>query len=97
MGAEDTFSYDLTELEEMNEKLEKIANTVCRRLEKYNLKGRTITLKIKYHDFKQITRNQSFDKLLNDYDTIVNTAKQLLINTDLNNKKIRLQWVTVKY
>ena len=95
MGAEDTFSYDLTELEEMNEKLGKIANTVCKRLEKYNLKGRTITLKIKYHDFKQITRNQSFDKLLNDYDTIVTTAKQLLINTDLNNKKIRLLGISL--
>jgi DNA polymerase-4 len=95
MGAEDTFSYDLTELEEMNEQLEKIANTVCKRLEKYNLKGRTLTLKIKYHDFKQITRNHSFDKLINDYETIVTTAKQLLLNTDLTNKKIRLLGISL--
>jgi DNA polymerase-4 len=64
-------------------------------LEKYNLKGRTITLKIKYHDFKQITRNHSFDKLINDYETIVTTAQQLLINTDLNNKKIRLLGISL--
>lgn len=95
MGAEDTFSYDLTEQEEMNAELEKIAKTVCSRLQKYNLKGRTITLKIKYHDFKQITRNQSFSQLINDYDTIANTAKQLLLNSGLENKKIRLLGISL--
>jgi len=95
MGAEDTFSYDLTEEEEMNQQLEKIATTVCNRLQKYNLKGRTLTLKIKYHDFKQITRNQSFPKLINDYDTIINTAKQLLQNSGLENKKIRLLGISL--
>jgi len=95
MGAEDTFSYDLTSTDEMNVQLEKIASIVCNRLTKYNLKGRTITLKIKYHDFKQITRNQSFSVLINDYETIVNTSKQLLLNTNLQNKKIRLLGITV--
>ncbi len=95
MGAEDTFSYDLTKVEEMNEQLEKIAKTVCTRLQKYNLKGRTITLKIKYHDFKQITRNMSFAELINDYDTIANTAKQLLLNSGLEDKKIRLLGISL--
>lgn len=95
MGAEDTFSYDLTKVEEMNDQLEKIAKTVCVRLQKYNLKGRTITLKIKYHDFKQITRNMSFPQLMNDYDTIVNTAKQLLLNSGPENKKIRLLGISL--
>lgn len=95
MGAEDTFGHDLTTAEEMCAELEKIATTVCNRLEKYNLKGRTITLKIKYHNFVQITRSQSFDYLLNDYETIINTSKQLLLNSGLENKKVRLLGITL--
>ncbi len=95
MGAEDTFSYDLTEEDEMNEQLEKIAQTVCKRLQKYNLKGRTITLKIKYHDFKQITRNQSFPYLINDFETIFSTSKQLLLNSNIDDKKIRLLGISI--
>jgi DNA polymerase-4 len=90
VGAEDTFAYDLTDLAEMNAELDKIARTVHTRLQKHELRGRTITLKVKYSDFRQITRNQSFPYLLNDLETICATAKQLLAGTDLINVKIRL-------
>lgn len=90
VGAEDTFRYDLTQVEEMNSELEKIAKLVHERLKKHHLLGRTITLKIKYHDFKQITRNQSFVSPLNDYETILITAKNLLLKTEPENKRIRL-------
>jgi len=95
MGAEDTFSYDLTKEEERIIEVEKIAKTVYNRLIKYNLKGRTLTLKIKYHNFIQITRSQSFNLLINDYETILNTAKQLLVDSGLENKKIRLLGITL--
>lgn len=95
LGAEDTFSYDLTTAEEMNVELDKIALIVFERLKKYNLKGRTITLKIKYHDFKIITRNFSFQKPVGDLQTIADTAKQLLIKTDPENKKIRLMGISL--
>ncbi len=90
MSAEDTFAYDLTTIDEMNEALDKIAQMVHTRLLKYNLKGRTVTLKIKYSDFRQITRNQSFPQPFNDLETILSTAKQLLLSTDPEDKKIRL-------
>jgi DNA polymerase-4 len=95
VGAEDTFKYDLTKIEEMNAELEKIAKLVHNRLERYQLQGRTITLKIKYHDFKQITRNQSFATPVHDYDTILVTAQQLLLKTNPENKKIRLLGISL--
>ncbi|HRG37484.1 MAG TPA: DNA polymerase IV [Bacteroidia bacterium] len=95
IGAEDTFSYDLTELEEMNNELDKLAKIVHERLSRYQLQGRTITLKIKYHDFKQITRNQSFPKGVGDLQIICETAKSLLVKTDLLNKKIRLLGISL--
>lgn len=95
LGAEDTFSNDLTSIDEMNQELNKIALTVFDRLKKYNLRGRTITLKIKYHDFKQITRNFSFPKPVNDLETISITAKKLLAKTDPENKRIRLLGISL--
>jgi DNA polymerase-4 len=95
LAAEDTFPYDLTTTEEMEAELDKIAKTVCNRLLNYQLKGRTITLKIKYSDFKQITRNQSFPVGLNDLETITATAKHLLAATEPEDKKIRLLGISL--
>ncbi|RWY47343.1 DNA polymerase IV [Mucilaginibacter gilvus] len=95
MGAEDTFAYDLTTVEEMNAELEKIAKLVNERLLKYQLKGRTLTLKIKYSDFRQITRSQSHPDCFDDMQTIIHTAKNLLLTTDVENSRIRLLGITV--
>lgn len=95
MGAEDTFAYDLTTVEEMNAELEKIAKLVHERLRKYQLKGRTITLKIKYSDFRQITRSQSYTYCLDDLDTILQTSQDLLLTTDPDNSRVRLLGITV--
>ena len=95
LGAEDTFPYDLTQLEEMTVALTKIAQTVQERLAKHQLKGRTITLKVKYSDFRQITRNQSFPYAIGDFETILSTAVQLLVNTDITDKKIRLLGISL--
>ncbi|MDP4209995.1 MAG: DNA polymerase IV [Bacteroidota bacterium] len=95
VGAEDTFPEDLTTLPEMEAELDKIALLVHQRLLKHKLKGRTITLKVKYHDFKQITRNHSLPGATNDWDIIKNTACELLKNTDLQQIKVRLLGITV--
>jgi DNA polymerase-4 len=95
IGAEDTFPYDLTEISEMNAELDKLAQTVANRVQSYQLKGRTITLKIKYSDFRQITRNHSVAEPVNDFITIANAAKKLLVATEPEDKRIRLLGVTL--
>lgn len=95
VGAEDTFPYDLKELEEMHDALDKIATIVCNRLQQHQLKGRTITLKIKYHDFKQVTRSQSVPIATNDLEIITATSKQLLTTADLETKKVRLLGISL--
>ena len=94
-GAEDTFAYDLTTLEEMDAELEKIAVTVADRLAKYELKGRTVTLKVKYSDFKQITRNRSFNTPIGDLQTILATAKQLMATSFVDGQKVRLLGISL--
>ena len=95
VAAEDTFPYDLTTTEEMETELDKIAVIVCNRLQANQLMGRTITLKIKYGDFKQITRNQSLLAGVNDLETIADTAKKLLASTAPDDKKIRLLGISL--
>jgi DNA polymerase-4 len=95
VGAEDTFPYDLKELPEMHEELDKIARIVHDRLQRHGLKGRTVTLKIKYHDFKQVTRSQSFSEGTSNLGIITDTAKKLLEATDLEQKRIRLLGISI--
>ncbi|WP_291726165.1 DNA polymerase IV [Bernardetia sp.] len=59
IGAERTFSEDLLEEQQMLEALEKITQKLSSILIEKNIKGRTVTLKVKYSDFKQITRSQT--------------------------------------
>lgn len=95
VGAEDTFPYDLTRPDEINTELDRIAGLVEKRLQRYALRGRTITLKIKYSDFRMITRSQSFPYPVDGEDAIASTARQLFAATELGDKKIRLLGITL--
>jgi DNA polymerase-4 len=59
------------------------------------MKGRTITLKIKYHDFKLQTRSRSFADGLDDRETIYRTACELLEAAGLDNRKVRLLGISM--
>lgn len=95
IGAEDTFPYDLEDVDEMSDELAKISKVVHDRLVRHGLKGRTITLKIKYHDFKRITRSHSFSEETNDLKFIMHTANELLKLTPQDEMKIRLLGISV--
>lgn len=95
VGAEDTFPFDLNEIKDMFRELDKLANVVYDRLYNHKLKGRTITVKIKYSDFRIITRSRSFPEPVGDLDTIIETAHQLLRQTAPEGSNIRLLGVSV--
>jgi len=56
-GAEDTLASDTEDREVLRRWLQAQAEEVGRDLRKHGLKGRTVTLKLKYSDFRQITRS----------------------------------------
>ncbi|HEY2350531.1 MAG TPA: DNA polymerase IV [Puia sp.] len=95
ISAEDTFPFDLTNQEEMYKAIDQLAATVARRVRQHDLKGRTVTLKIKYSDFKQITRNLSLSEATDDAETIFAIARKLLDATEPDNKLIRLLGVGI--
>ncbi len=95
IGAEDTFQTDLKDPEFMYEEIDKLSRIVASRLEKKNLRGRTLTLKVKYADFTQITRSRSFPEPVEGHLQIAGEAKRLLDATDHSGKAVRLLGVTL--
>ncbi len=95
LAAEDTFPEDLETAEDMIRELEKISRILYNRMVKNDLGGRTITLKIKYSDFKQITRSRSLPLPVMDRETILAIATELLLSTNPADKKTRLLGIAV--
>jgi DNA polymerase-4 len=95
LAAEDTFPYDLSATDDMNNELDKIALIVFNRLQKYQLAGRTVTLKIRYSDFRLKTRSRSFPQPVNDLVTLAATAKELLLTTEPEGKPVRLLGISL--
>jgi len=78
LGAERTFSENLTSEIFMVERLENIATELERRLKKSKISGKTITLKIKYSDFTLQTRSKTLPYFISEKALILETAKELL-------------------
>ena len=85
VGAERTFSENLSSEVFLMEKLEQIAVELDRRLKKSAMAGKTITLKIKYSDFSLHTRSKTLPYFVKEKALIVETAKELLYQEKLEN------------
>ena len=95
IGVERTFPNDLQTLSEINHALEKIKTELILLLEKGQYKGRTLILKIKFHDFKQATHGITFSYPITKSEQLHSATKQLLSEMDIDNKKIRLLGLTI--
>ena len=95
MGCEHTFEHDIHKPGAVIIELNNTVQELVRRLEKYDFEGRTLTLKVKFHDFRQITRSITQDKVLRSKDDILPLAKQLLKQVDYSEHPIRLMGLSV--
>ncbi len=78
LGAERTFSENISSEVYMLERLEHIAEEIERRLKKSKVAGKTVTLKIKYSDFSLQTRSKTLSYFIASKELILETAKELL-------------------
>jgi len=96
LGAEETFMTDLDNETELEERLREIADEVWRRTSKREFYGRTVTLKIKYADFTEVSKRRTLSRPVEDFYTFWSVALDLLAVVELGkNKKIRLMGLTV--
>ncbi|RYG15209.1 MAG: DNA polymerase IV [Chitinophagaceae bacterium] len=95
VGAEDTLATDTNDISVMHSLLNQISLTVAKRLEQKQLKGKTITIKIKFEDFKQITRSRSFAAPIEKAEAIYKEAINLLNDAEIGFANVRLLGITV--
>lgn len=59
IGHEVTFGYDLTDLEQLRRELLRLSDDVAVRLRRAGVVGRTVVLKLRYGDFRTVTRSRT--------------------------------------
>jgi DNA polymerase-4 len=94
VGAERTFNENLSSEIFMLERLDHIAQELEKRLTKSKVAGKTITLKIKYSDFTLNTRSKTLPYFIGDKNLILETAKNLLYQEELQNS-VRLLGISL--
>ena len=95
LGSETTFPYDLSAQNDLLEQLSILAKEVSDDLLTRNIQGKTVTLKVKFDNFQQITRSKTIEQATNDFDTIYSLCKMLLLKTQAGERKVRLLGVSL--
>ena len=82
IGHEETFARDLRTEAELGAQALRLADTVARRLQASRLQARTITVKLRFGDFKTITRSATQPNPLDSSRAIAQVARGLLEEID---------------
>jgi len=94
VGAERTFSENLSSEVFMKERLKHIAEELEKRLRSSKMAGKTVTLKIRYSDFTLQTRSKTLPYFISDTNLILETAIELLYQGTLENS-VRLLGISL--
>jgi DNA polymerase IV len=77
-GAETTFQHDVSDLTQLCETLHGLCESVGDDLAGHTLRPRTVTLKLRYADFKTITRSRTHESPVEGVEALYRTARELL-------------------
>ena len=95
IGAENTFSRDLTSLDDMRAELDPLVDKVWHYCESIGVLGRTVTLKVKFANFQIITRSRSYIAPISDRSTLASISEELLAAQFPMRKGVRLLGVSL--
>ncbi|MEV1129374.1 DNA polymerase IV [Agromyces sp. NPDC049794] len=97
IGHENTFHHDLTDPDEIRRELLRLSNNVAVRLRKAGLLGRTVTLKLRYGDFRTITRSRTLAEPTDVARRIYDEASDALAELVGNGERVRLIGVRAEH
>src|SRR5262249_25476379 len=95
IGAETTFPRDLTSFDEMKAELGPLVDKVWEYCAETGVRGRTVTLKIKFANFQIITRSRSLLEPTSDRSTLASVSEELLAAQFPLRKGVRLIGVSL--
>ncbi len=85
VSVEDTFEQDISDRLQLEAIIERMARSVSGRLRKNGLSGRTVTLKMRHHDFETHTRSSTLPNPTDNARILATTARGLLAGEDISN------------
>ena len=94
-GRETTFPTDIKEKYLLETVLFTLTDDVCHSLRMHGVKGRTVSIKIRYPDFKSITRAVTLEQYTSSFEPIYDIVKQLMDRNYKDGAPVRLIGVTV--
>lgn len=96
-GRETTFPSDIQDRYTLETVLFTLADDVCHSLRMHQMKGRTVSIKIRYPDFKSITRAITLGEYTSSFEPIYSAVKQLMDQHYKDNTPVRLIGMTVSH
>jgi len=94
LGAENTFQKDMDDFDEMLDQLKLLALENLDSLSLRDLVAYTVTVKVKYSDFKQVTRSYTSEEVVSVKNKVFELLPILLGRTDAKRRKVRLLGVS---
>lgn len=96
VGAEQTFTTDLIDRDEMLEELSRLSEKVIHRCQQVERFGRTISLKVRFKDFETISRSLSLNHPVYETSELMQHTQQLLESSPYQGKPVRLLGISLK-
>lgn len=94
VGVERTFDTDLVKMYEIHKELSELVKILTERLLSSGFTGRTLTLKVKFDNFQQITRSKSLNNVI-EHNIIYELSVELISTVNLANRGVRLLGLSV--
>ena len=95
VGSEETFARDIDSSEEVLRELLRLSDRTADRLREKGLCGRTVTIKVRFSNFKTITRSRTLEHEVDTSFEIYDLARALYEKLDPDRPRIRLLGVSV--
>ena len=95
IGAETTFAEDTDDRTRLSMELAAVREEVWNRIQRHEFRGKTVVLKLKYDDFRQITRSKTLFTAIDSDEALCRVSEELLAGVDFHGRKVRLIGLTV--
>ena len=95
ISAAETFAHDLEDREELLRELLRLAERVTRRLRNRELRAKTISLKVRFSDFTNLSKAKTLPLPVNGMHEVFEVARELFISLRLDGARIRLLGISL--
>ena len=90
LSHETTFSHDISDLAGIEQELQHLAHKVAERVRYHHLRGRRVSIKVRYGDFSSVTRSCTQANGIDNGGALFQLARALLERTEAGQRPVRL-------